>query len=225
MNFVQNLNEYPVGTQYDSSTDLYRGGVRFNLSRMHLTLEGGGTSSGRSGSVHQRHEPGQPDDDIPRGRRCSSSSAQQSYGVTGDSRFVRGLFTARPADWVDVYANFLFAQPETNSAFKYTAAGNFANTNPILFYTQQQLALGAAAAQPHTNANGGFELRPLPPVPGRRVFHHRPAAHRRGVDSVTGTPAPQQSPAIDRLNLNYNENRIEVLFDVTKRLTLRGGEK
>ncbi len=87
------------------------------------------------------------------------------------------------------------------------------------------MAIGAAAAQPHMTGNAGFELRPHHRVRVIESIHDRPAAHGGAVDSITGTPPPQQTVGIDRLNMNYNQNIVEVLFDVTKRLTLRGGDK
>ncbi len=42
--FVTDGNEYPVPNQLRDSTNLYRGGVRFELRRFHATIEEGGTT-------------------------------------------------------------------------------------------------------------------------------------------------------------------------------------
>jgi hypothetical protein len=225
MNSVSNFNEYPVSSLYDSSTNLYRGGVHFELSKMHITLEGGGTqfTDGQQ-LVTGNYNAGNRTTPFL-GQALYLDSVQQQYNITGNGPFIRTLFTYRPAQWIDLYANLLYSQPETQSTLNYLGNGSFAQTNPILFYTQQQLAIGAAAAQPHTTGNAGFELRPMKRVRVIESFT-TDRMHTAGlVDSVTGTPLPQQTVGIDRLNLNYSQNIAEVLFDVNKRLTLRGGDK
>ena len=225
MNSTANLNEYPVSSLYDSSTNLYRGGVHFELNKMHLTLEGGATQfSDNQALVTGNYNAGNRTTPFL-GETLFLDSVQQQYNVTGNGPFLRTLFTYRPVQWIDVYASFLFAEPSNKATLNYSGTGNFAQTNPILFYTQQQMAIGAAAAQPHTTGNAGFELRPLRRVRIVETFLTDRLHTAGAVDSVTGTPPPQQAVGIDRLNLNYNQNIVEVLFDVTKHLTLRGGDK
>ncbi len=53
MAFVANNNEYPVPTLLSDRTNLYRGGVRFELRRFHATLEEGGTTFSSDQSLYQ----------------------------------------------------------------------------------------------------------------------------------------------------------------------------
>jgi hypothetical protein len=225
LNSVTNYNEYPVTSLYDSSSNLYRGGVHFELTKMHITVEGGGnqftdnqlltTSDYNAGN---RTAPFL-------GQTLFLNNVQQQYNITGNGPFLRALFTYRPWQWIDVYANLLYSQPETTSSLNYLGDGNFVQNNPILFYSTSQYAIGSAAAQPHTTGNAGFELRPHKKIRVVETFL-TDRLHTAGVvDSITGMPAPPQALGIDRLNMNYNQNIVEVIFDVSKRLTVRGGDK
>ena len=51
--FVGNGNEYPVPSSLYDGVALYRGGVRFELRRFHVTLEEGGTSFKNSQTLYE----------------------------------------------------------------------------------------------------------------------------------------------------------------------------
>ena len=51
--FVSDSNEYPVPTTLFDSTDLYRGGIRFEKPHFHVTLEEGGTAFKSDQSLYQ----------------------------------------------------------------------------------------------------------------------------------------------------------------------------
>ena len=51
--FQTDANEYPVSTQYGDTTNTYRGGVRIEMNRFHITLEQGGRGFRRQPDGHQ----------------------------------------------------------------------------------------------------------------------------------------------------------------------------
>ena len=51
--FVSDSNEYPVPNTLRDSTDLYRGGIRFEKPHFQLTLEEGGTAFKSDQSLYQ----------------------------------------------------------------------------------------------------------------------------------------------------------------------------
>src|ERR1700722_1225645 len=51
--FVSDGNDYPVPNTLNDSTELYRGGVRFEKPRFHVTLEEGGTTFKSAQSLYQ----------------------------------------------------------------------------------------------------------------------------------------------------------------------------
>ena len=81
---------------------------------------------------------------------------------------------------------------------------------------------------PHTAGNAGFELRPF-----RRLrileswqtnrLHNAGSALLLQTLLVDGNqPLPPEAFA-DRLVFNYNRQQVDVIFDLTRRITLRGG--
>jgi hypothetical protein len=209
-------NEYPVATRIEDSTNNFRGGVRFETSRFHVTLEQGGTTFENNQRLFTS-DPNSGNRNTPYlGRTLFLNNLAQTYDITGSSIYSKVLFTGRPIDWIDVYANFLYAQPKTEGNLMSTAQGNFVQGSTAFVPTEQFLIV-STAKQPHTSANGGFELRPF-----RRV---------RILESFLTdrfhTSGSLVSPTVfdDRLVVNYNQQLIELLFDITPRLTVRGGHK
>ena len=238
--WVQDSNdEFAVPTLLRDSTNNYRGGVRMEWCNcVHITLEVGGTTF--------------KDDDLASasgtnyGDRTSSllgqtlvlNSLQQAYGIRGSSIYSKALATARPFSWLNLYGQFLYSEPKVDVHYTDSATGNFALLSSLLFYSGQQNLGTGTANQPHTSGNAGFELRPF-----RRLriieswmtdrYHDAaspvafpPATITGGLSTtppvVTGlffldTP-PNYSQAV-----NYNQQQTDVLFDLTSKLTLRGG--
>jgi hypothetical protein len=218
-------DEYPVQTLFRDGTNNYRGGVRFEYNRFHITLEQCGTTF--------------KDDDqayfsgINHGDRTTPLAGQtlllyglaQAYGIRGNSIYSRGLFTANPVSWMDLYGQFLFSQPKTDVRFNELAYGNLATAGGGQFYPgQNTLGLGAAK-QPHVSGNAGLELRP-----SRRLriieswitdrYHDYPSS----LLTAALLPATATTTAFTYGQyVNYNQQQTDVLFDVTSKITLRGG--
>jgi hypothetical protein len=228
--FVSDTNEFPVPNTLSDQTNLYRGGVRFELRRFHVTLEQGGTTFKDDQSVFQN--PGSINlGNVATpifGQTTDLTSLLAAYGVRGTSLYSKALFTAEAASWLDLYGQFLYSQPDTNVNYQQTAAGNLLLQSQLLFYTSQQYLVSAAAKLPHTSGSLGAEIRPL-----RRVrivqswvtdrLHN--AGSATSTQTLAGTGVSEQMAALlaSSLVTNYSQEEIDILFDATSKLTVRGG--
>jgi len=232
--FVSNGNSYPVPNQMNDQTHLYRGGIRFELKRFHATLEQGGTTFKDDQSLFQNPStsPGSINyGDVLTpviGQTLDLTGLEAAYGIRGTSIYSKGLFTANPVSWLDLYGQFLYSQPESTVNYQEAATGNLYLQSQVLFYSGEQFLLSAAAKMPHTTASFGAEMRPL-----RRVriteswltdrLHNAGSASSNQL--ISGTGISQQTAALLAASLatNYNQAEIDVFFDATSKLTLRGG--
>ena len=232
--FVTDSNEFPVPNTLRDQTSLYRGGVRFELRRFHATLEQGGTTFKDDQSVFQN--PGQNPGSINFGNVATPIFGQTTdltnllaaYGVRGTSIYSKGLFTAEAASWLDLYGQFLYSQPDTNVNYQQTAAGNLLLQSQLLFYTSQQYLVSAAAKLPHTSGSLGAEIRPMRRmriVQSWLTDRLHDAGSAASTQTLTGSGASQQIAALlaSSLVTDYSQEEIDVIFDATSKLTLRGG--
>ncbi len=228
--FVSDGNEYPVPNRLHDQTSLYRGGVRFELRRFHATLEQGGTTFKDDQSAYQT--PGSVNyGNVAApvlGQRLDLTSLLASYGIRGNSVYSKGLFTASPAAWLDLYAQFLYSQPDSNVHYQQADTGNLLLLNQLLFYSSQQYLLSSSAKLPHTTASVGAEIRPLNRV--RFVeswltdrLHNAGSASSNQILASFGSSQQIASLLSSALATNYNQQEIDVFFDATSKLTLRGG--
>ncbi|MGI8992442.1 MAG: hypothetical protein ACR2I2_23030 [Bryobacteraceae bacterium] len=228
--FVGDANEYAVPDRLRDTTSNYRAGVRFELRRVHVTLGQGGTTFKDDQSVFSNstiRNLGNVTTPLL-GQTQYLSSLLQSYGIRGDSIYSKGLVTASPTSWLDLYGQFLYSRPNTDVHYRQFDTGNLAILSQALFYTGQQYLLASEASLPHTSGGIGAEIRPF-----RRVrileswLTDRMSDGGSSVARQTLLPAtlPQAADALlsSSLVTNYNQEQVEFLFDVTSRFTLRGG--
>lgn len=224
----ENVNEYPVSTLLSDQSRIYRGGIRLELNRFHSTIEQGGTTFKDDQQVFTRdRNPGNRTTPLL-GQQLFLSNLQQFYGTRGDSIYTKALFTASPASWIDLSGQFVYSRPQTDTNYVQNSAGQFASLASLLFFTAQQSLLSSEARQPHTSGNAGFELRPF-----RRVriveswmtdrLHNAATALLAETILLSGGNQTTTLTAADRLVFNYNQQQIDVLYDLTARLTVRGG--
>ena len=161
--FVTDSNEFPVPNTLHDLTNLYRGGVRFELRRFHLTLEQGGTTFKDDQTVFQN--PGSTNlgnvSTPVFGQTTALTSLFATYGVRGTSIYSKTLFTANAAPWLDLYGQFLFSQPDTDVHYRQADTGNLLLQSQLLFFSSQQLLVSATAKLPHTSGSFGAEIRPF----------------------------------------------------------------
>jgi hypothetical protein len=223
-------NTYPVPSMLRDSTNNYRGGVRFEYSRFHATLEQGGTTYKDD---DQAHTASLQSGDITTpvfGQTLDLTSLNQAYGIRGTSIYSRALVTANPTPWLDIYGQFLYSEPKTNVNYTEIAGGNFLDLASLVFYSGQVVMGTGAANQPHTTSNLGFELRPfhrLRIVESWMTDRYHDAASPMVAEQMLLTPGAAGLSSLAALNytqfVNYNQQQVEAIFDVTNRITLRAG--
>ena len=225
--FPSDGNEYPVPTTLYDATALYRGGVRFELRRFHVTLEEGGTSYKNDQSLYDtQNNLGNVLNPVL-GQTLSLSNLLASYGILGSSAYSKGLFTANPFSWLDLYGQFLYSQPDASVHYQDSAAGSLYLQSQVLFYTSQQTLINAAAKLPHTTGSFGAEIRPLRRW---RILESWLTDRMHGASSALSnqvlntTPDTQIAAELSSsLVSNYNQQEVQLLFDVNKKISLRGG--
>jgi hypothetical protein len=237
--WVQDSNdEFAVPTLLRDSTNNYRGGIRIECQCVHVTLEVGGTTF-KDDDLASYSGANLGDRTTPLlGQTLVLNSLQQAYGIRGSSIYTKALATASPFSWLNLYGQFLFSEPRVDVHYTDSATGNFALLSSLLFYSAQTNLGTGAANQPHTSANAGFELRPF-----RRLRIIESWMTDRYHDTASPVAGPQATitggisttpPVVTGLFfldtppnytqvVNYNQQQTDVLFDLTSKLTLRGG--
>ncbi len=233
--FVSDLNEYPVATTLHDKTDTYRGGVRFEYNRVHVTLEQGGSTFGDNQQILSSGTNFGNLTSLFLGQRLSLTGLNQGYRVDGDNIYSKALFTANPYHWIDMYGQVLYSRPRTRTAYSQDSTGNFFNLDQFLFYGSEQRGLTSEARMPHTSASFGAEVRPLRRL---RILEsvtadrfHVPVGFLAGTDYLRlspGTPILASSTevaSVEPFQFSYNVQEVNVLFDAGSKLTLRGGHR
>ena len=162
------------------------------------------------------------------GRTLSLSSLSEVYGISGTSIYSKALVTGNPFSWLDVYGQFLYSKPDTSVNFQQSAAGNLASTSQALFYSGQQYLLSSAASLPHTSGSFGVEARPfrrLRIVESWLTDRLDQSGSASAHQTLTPGTLPQPSDRLlaSALVTNYNQQQTDVFFELTSKLTLRGG--
>jgi len=228
--FYTDANQFPVPNKLRDSTNLYRGGVHFELRRFHATLEEGGTTFKDDESVFQ--SPGTINGGNVLtpvlGQTADLTNLLGAYGIRGTSIYSKGLFTADPTSWLNLYGQFLYSQPKTDVNYQQNVTGNLLQLEPLLYYTSQSYLLTAAAKLPHTTGSFGAEIRPA-----RRIriveswltdrLHNAGSATSNEL-SLSSTTSEQTAALLNSaLANNYNQAGMEVFVDATSKLMVRGG--
>jgi hypothetical protein len=228
--FVTGGNEYALPERIRNSANNYRGGIRLEMRRWHATLEQGGTTFRDDQQVYAASTgPNRGNNTAPLfGQSLFLTSLQQAYGIRGTSVYSKGLFTASPVSWADVYGQFLYSEPKNDVRYQQFDTGNLATLNPLLFYTGQQYLLSAQSSLPRTAGSFGVEVRPF-----RRLrivqswltdrLHTAGSSQASQVLIPAAVSQTQPLPQIARLVSNYSQEQVDVLLEVSKKLTLRGG--
>jgi len=162
------------------------------------------------------------------GQTTDLTSLLAAYGIRGSSIYTRGLFTAEPTSWLDLYGEFLYSQPKNDTNYQQLVTGNLLQLNPLLIYTSQSFLLSSTAKLPHTTGTYGFEMRPMS---GVRITAnwmtdrlHNAGSAASNQASGTATTTQQALELLDSaLVNNYNQAEINLFYDATSKLMVRGG--
>ena len=221
--FVSDSDEYAVPNTLRDSTDLYRGGVRFEKPHFHVTLEEGGTVFKSDQSLYQN--PGSTNygnfSSPIFGQTLDLTSLLAAYGIGGASAYSKAYLTANPTAWLDIYGQFLYSQPNSNVHYQQADTGNFYLQSQILFYSSEQNLTNAASEQPHTSGSLGAEIRPMKRM---RIVESWTTDRLHDAGSAESTQSFLLASLLaTTLVSNYSQEAIDVFYDATQKLTLRGG--
>jgi hypothetical protein len=227
--FETNSNEFPVPTLLHDGTSNYRGGVHVELRRFHVTVEQGGTRFENDQTVYQSGGVNYGNSLAPIfGQNIYLTDMLGAYGARGTSIYTKGLLSASAASWLDFYGQFLYSDPNTNVNYQQYDGGNLYLQSQILFYTAEQYLVSSTARMPHTTGTAGAEIRPL-----RRLrlttswltdrLHNAGSGAQN--QTLGGQQGQEQLAALleSALATNYSQAEVQLFFEATSRLTLRGG--
>jgi hypothetical protein len=230
--FVSDGTDYPVPNTLNDSTELYRAGVRFEKPRFHVTLEEGGTTFKSDQSLYQNPQGSTNYGNVSApilGQTLDLTNLLAAYGIGGSSAYTKALLTATPTTWLDIYGQFLFSQPDSQVNYQQTDTGSLYLQSQALFYSSEQNLITASSQQPHTSGSFGAEIRPLKRV---RIVESwlTDRLHDAGSSASTQTlvlspyaAIPLSSLLATTLASNYSQEAIDIFYDATSKLTLRGG--
>ncbi len=221
-------NNFPVPFLTHDLTHNYRGGVHFELSRFHLTLEQGGSTFLENDSTNVT---GQFPGDNP-SSGDTLTSLQQAYGIRGSSIYTKALLTANPFKWINFYGQFLYSQPKNTVNYTELSGGSFVNFATLMQYGAEYGLSTGNVVQPHIGGLGGFQM-----YLGKRVRVIETVTFNREHDSAFSSFDTQflqslTTPSLLSASLtlanpfqvvNNQETETDLYYDVTKYLTLRGG--
>ena len=97
-----------------------------------------------------------------------------------------------------------------------------------MFYTGEQSIVSAESKLPHTTGSVGAELRPfrslriLPSWMTDRMHTNGSSVSSQNLTTATG-PLAIDALLNSALATNYNQTEISLMYDVTSKITLRGG--
>ena len=225
--FVAGLNQYPFLSQMSDSTESYRGGVRLELPRFHVTLEEGGTTFKSAqntfvppGNIYAGSQPPPLN-----GNKLDLTSLAQAYGIRGTSTYTKALATAHATSWLDLTGQFLYSIPSTTVNYSQFNYGSFSSVNQALFYNSEQILVNAAAKMPHSTGSAGAEIRPLKRI---RIVDSWMTDRLHNAAAALQNDIAGASPAVNTnlnslLVTNYSQAEGMVFVDVLKGLVVHGG--
>jgi hypothetical protein len=227
----ESTNEYPVPTVFRDSTDNYRGGLRLEYNRFHVTVEQGGTTFKDDDQAFDRTYQGGDRTTPLFGQTLYLTGLNQAYGIRGTSYYTKAIGTLHVTSNMDFYGQFLYSDPKTDVNFNELAAGNFSQINSLLFYSNQ-LTIGTGAAnQPHTTANLGYEIRLFKNhlrlmyswITDRYTDNASPFVTQTFGNGSATSPATIATALNYGQKVNYDQQQWDVLYDLGSKITLRGG--
>ena len=225
--FYSEANEFAVANSLRNETNLYRGGVRFEYGRWHVTLEQGGLTFKDDQNVFTSDRNLGNRLTPVLGRQLFLAGLDQAYGVRGNSLNSKGLLTASPFPWLNLFGSFLYSRAKSETHYTHDADGLFLLA-VTRFYTTGENALDALSKMPHTSATAGAEIEAgkfrLSYTWMTDRLHN--AASALLAETFVFSPANTErivSTTLDRLVVNHNRQEINGYYDLFKRVTLRGG--
>ena len=148
-----------MATRLRDQTNHFRGGLRIELRRFHVTLEQGGSAFKDDQHNWTRDKnPGNRTTPIF-GQQLFLDDLEQAYGVRGNNLYSKAILTAAPKDWVHFYGQFLYSRPASELAYTDNSRGLF-YLGATRFFNGLDTVLRSEAKMPRSAASAGVELRP-----------------------------------------------------------------
>ena len=228
-NYAQGETDtFPVATTLADHTSNFRGGMRIEMRRLHMTLEEGGTRFRDNDSAYNVNPSLGDNTTTLIGQTLQLNNLAQAYSIRAHGYYTKGLLTASPLSWLDVHAQFLFSEPKTTINYQDAATGNFVLLNSLLFYNSQTDVATGSAIGPHISGNAGVEVRPFEHF---RVTasvttdrYHESAYSSLAAAFLTPTSSLNTTALLSPIQtVDFHRAEIMLFWDPWKRLTLRGG--
>jgi len=236
--FTADGNEFAVTNQLRDTSDYYRGGVHFNLSRMNLTLEQGLLTFKDDQRIFQTDGTNRGNRSTPLlGQNVVLGQLDENYHSRGTTPVSRVQLTATPWEKLTVAGRFVYSKPDLDFDYDRRSVGNFVSFDVLRVFTGELATASSEASRPHILGNLSVEFRPVERV---RILEslvtdrfHIASSSSLG-RSLTGT-RPLAGPAdpnntfttegadANRFAVNLNQNQLEGVVDLTSRLSVRGG--
>jgi hypothetical protein len=227
--FVSDGNEFPVATDLDDSMNSVRGGVRLNFSKFNFTLEQGYTSFDDAQRVSTS-------DSNPGNRRTPLFGTDlvleellQTYRAQGDGLFSRAVLQGSPWRVVNFTGQFLYSQPSIDGDYSHEASGSLLLQQTVAPYSSVLERSVGDATRPRTSANWSTEIRPHSRV---RIIQSwlTDRFHVAGGSLLDQTYDTTPETMVEQINntllaLNYSQHQLDVVFDVNRMLSVRGGHR
>ena len=206
---VFDANSYAAATQVDYAYTTGRAGLRFSLERFHVTFEHSEAKfhDDQALTIDTRNTGNRTGSYL--GQTLFVGNGKDSYAIEGRNSTTGVHLTAALTNWLDLSGQFYYTRPSTKARFSENATGLFILLDQLRFTTGIQSFTQNELAQPRTSGNAAAELRPF-----RRL---------RIIESISTDKLNNNIPV--PVTWNYNEQRLEGFFDVTKWFTLRAGHK
>ncbi len=223
-------NNYPVVNNIHWGQNTFRGGVRVQLSKLHVTFEQGSVQFKDDQGLYS-NGPGLGDRTAPYiGQTLNLTNGWQAYYIRGEGNFTKGYGTFSPASWVDFYGQFYHSDSNTSSTLNQLAQGNIPSYTPNLaFYSTAFDQMYGSAAMPRTSGSVSMELRLKDRLRLRQSveldsFHNDSSSTLSQLFYLSsGLDASVNSPYTGRLAVQQRRSQTELLVDVNKQLMVRGG--
>ena len=227
--FVSDGNEFPVATDLDDSMNSLRGGVRLNFSRFHFTLEQGYTSFDDAQTISTTSSN-------PGNRRTPLFGADlildqllQTYRADGDGIFSRAVVQGRPWSALNFSGQFLYSQPSIEVDYSHAASGSLFLLQSVSPYSNVLERSIGDASRPRSSGNWSTEIRPHARV---RIIQSwlTDRFHVAGGSLLEQTFDTTPETQLESLNssllvLNYSQHQLDVIVDVNRMLSVRGGHR
>jgi hypothetical protein len=228
-NFVANANEYPVVNLIRNSSENYRGGVQIELSRFHAKIEQGATTFRDDEQLHAGNGTNFGNFFAPViGATLDLTSLSEAWNIRSHSVYTDASFSTSLRSWADLYGTFLYSEPQSTVNFSAADTGSQILFSQLIFYSGEQNLISAVAKLPHVSASAGAELRPfrrLRAVPSwltDRMHSEGSAAGAQNLTTASGV-VPIATQFTSRLVNNTSQAGMNLFFDLTRTLTIRGG--